>query len=134
MSYLVDSASFVLMRTVTSWVSACFNSNVNYKKRYGGLFTGMQMRLLLYQRPPRDHQKGLHYCSKFKMSWKHKVKNKHVQRVSTAMMYIMTNVQMAPEYDNQGGPECQKMVLNELRNYSWTRDIRIIYDPFWQLS
>ena len=38
------------------------------------------------------------------MSWKHKVKNKHVQRVSTAMMYIMTNVQMAPEYDNQGGP------------------------------
>lgn len=55
----MDSANLVLMRTVTSLVSACFNSNVNYNKRYGGLFSGTQMKLLQYQRPPGDHQKGL---------------------------------------------------------------------------
>jgi len=51
----VDSASLVLVRTVSDLASACFHSNVNYKNRYDCLFTGMQMNmnLLLYQRPPK---------------------------------------------------------------------------------
>jgi hypothetical protein len=64
----VDSANLVLGRTESDLASACFHSNVNYKNRYDGLFTGMQMNinLLLYQRPPKRFALAAQNSEKFK--------------------------------------------------------------------
>lgn len=75
----------------------------------------------MYQRPPIDHQKGtilalLRIKNKLKT---HNGKYKHAKTIyGHEMTYIKTKMYTCPDYGYQEEPGCQKIMSNDISNYS----------------